>query len=61
MHAKQCVSISRVSAFTVLEFPRCFDRYAHAHIHVHVYIYLVAATADDAYQTERDSDSFADR
>lgn len=36
MHAKQCVSISRVSAFTVLEFPRCFDRYAHAHICIYI-------------------------
>lgn len=56
MHAKQCVSISRVSAFAVLEFPRCFDRYAHTYIYIYT---LEAATADDAYQTERDS--FADR
>ena len=38
MHEKQCVSISRVSAFTVLEFPRCFDRYAHIHVYIYMYV-----------------------
>lgn len=39
MHEKQCVSISRVSAFTVLEFPRCFDRYAHIYVYVCIYVH----------------------